>query len=397
MNHFQEAAMNFKSLLLLMGFSLAGLGHGERAPGGQNARPLIIDGVPSSIREATVSGPVFRAPEVFQGAEDYHNPRIQQLRSEYDFLEEIANEGDEFGKILRLRHWVYRQWPVDNEQRFNGDAFAILEKARDGQGFHCAHSMTVQQAVLTAAGYVARNLGIDTDHRKFGRSYHHGINEVWSNDYAKWVALDAKYDIHFEREGAPLSALELHEAVRAGSSQEVRMVEGPDRRPVRMGQPGEDQATIESYWWISYHIRQNSFTQPHVSGGSWLVVPYNEAFRSQTWHRGAGATLGPHWAYAAKAFIPVASRHHIEWTPGVTSLARTEPMIEGQLRIQPRSATPNLKDYLCRINGGRWRPIDPGQAIVWPLEEGKNAIEVRTRNMFGVEGPIAMAAVYYSP
>jgi hypothetical protein len=360
-----------------------------------DARPLSISGADASIVRATLSGPRFSAPEVFQGAEDYHNPRVHRLRSEYDFLEAIEGEENEFRRILKLRHWVHRQWPIDDEQTFSGDAFAILEEARrTGAGFHCSHAMTVQQAVMTAAGYVARNLGIDRDHEKFGRSFHHGINEVWSNDFAKWVALDAKYDIHFERDGVPLSALEVHEAVRRDDGNGVQMVKGVDRQPVSRPEPHEYGARIDSYWWVSYHIRQNTFTQPHFSGGSRLVVYDNEAFRESRWYRGAGDTLAEHWAYAAGAFIPVANRNQIEWTPGVTSLARVRQVENGRLRVEPRSATPNFKEYRYRIDGP-WQSAKGGRQIDWRLHEGSNTLEVRARNLFGVDGPTATVTVEY--
>ena len=108
----------------------------------------------------------------------------------------MRGETSEFQKLLKLRHWVHSRWPIDNDQNFSGDAFAILEKAKTGAGFHCTHSMRVQHAVMTAMGYVVRDLGVDSDHLVFGKSNHHGVNEVWSNEYAKWVLLDAKYDIH---------------------------------------------------------------------------------------------------------------------------------------------------------------------------------------------------------
>jgi hypothetical protein len=386
------AASNTICLLILIAFQCLP----ARAEVHQDARPLNISGADESITQAALRGPVFHAPEIFQGAEDYYNPRVAKLGSNYAFLEFSAGAENEFQRILKLRHWVHRQWPIDDEQQFSGDAFAILELARaTGAGFHCAHAMTVQQAVLTAAGYVARNLGIDRDHKKFGRSYHHGINEVWSNDFAKWVALDAKYDIHFERDGVPLSALELHEAMRKNDGEGVQMVRGPEREPVPRPAPGEYGGRIDSYWWVSYHIRQNTFTQPHFSGGSWLVIYDNAAFRQDTWHRGAGATLGKHWAYAAQAFIPIANRHRIEWTPGVTSLARISQTSKGVLSVEPRSATPNFKEYRYSINGGPWKRLAGGDTIQWHLEEGGNKLEVRARNLFDVDGPIAAATVRY--
>src|SRR5262249_53155867 len=168
-------------------------------------------------------GPAFHGPEHFPGIEDFHNPRIKRIRQEYKIDTIVEGEANEFRRMLKLRHWVHTRWPIDNLQKFSGDAFAILEKAKTGAGFHCTHSMTVQHAVMTAMGYVARDLGVDRDHESLGRSVHHGVNEVWSNQYAKWVILDAKYDVHFERGGVPLSALELHERTRSGARDIVNL------------------------------------------------------------------------------------------------------------------------------------------------------------------------------
>ena len=147
-----------------------------------DARPLTVDNAAASLRSATIAGPRFVAPEVFQGHEDFHHPRLKRLRDENKLDDVVKGEESEFRRLLKLRNWVSRQWPVDNSQEWNGDAFAILEKARkEGAGFHCAHSMTVQYAVMTSMGAVARNLGTDVDHLKFGKSFHHGVNEVWSH------------------------------------------------------------------------------------------------------------------------------------------------------------------------------------------------------------------------
>ncbi|HOW63896.1 MAG TPA: hypothetical protein P5186_00710 [Candidatus Paceibacterota bacterium] len=51
--------------------------------------------------------------------------------------------------------------PQPKPLRVEGDAFAILEKAKTGAGFHGAHSMTVQHAVLSAMGYGARYVLVD--------------------------------------------------------------------------------------------------------------------------------------------------------------------------------------------------------------------------------------------
>src|SRR5437870_13287634 len=102
----------------------------------RDPRPLPVDGASESIVRAMVSGPGFQAPELFVSVEDYHNPRLKRLRDEYGLEKVVAGEASEFRRLLKLRHWVHTRWPIDNDQQEGGDAFAILEKAKTGAGFH---------------------------------------------------------------------------------------------------------------------------------------------------------------------------------------------------------------------------------------------------------------------
>lgn len=365
-------------------------------PVSSEPRPLQIDAASEAIVRATLSGPRFYAPEVFAAIEDYHNPRLKRLRDEYGLEKVVAGEPSEFRRLLKIRHWVHTRWPIDNDQKEGGDAFFILEKAKTGAGFHCSHSLTVQHAALVSMGYVARDLGVDRNHEDKGRSIHHGVNEVWSNDYAKWVLLDAKYDIHFERDGIPLSVLELHEAVRADGGKGIVKVQGIERREAPMEVPDAPEATVRGYWWASYYLRPTPFTEPHWSGGSRLLIFDDDAFRNTTWHRaGRDGKLIKHWAYAANAFIPTRNRHEIEWTPGVPDF-RVRQVAPEELEIQLRSSTPNFQTYLIRVNGGSWKPLS-GDRTRWTLRTGENRFEARTRNLAGVEGPVVSAVVEFKP
>ena len=110
-------------------------------------RPLTIHGADKEIVKAGIAGPRFHPPELFHSFEDYYNPRLKRLRDEYELDKVVQGEPSEFRRMLKLRHWVHSRWPIDNNQRFGGDAFAILEQAKTGVGFNCSHSMAVQQAV----------------------------------------------------------------------------------------------------------------------------------------------------------------------------------------------------------------------------------------------------------
>lgn len=373
-----------------------GVPGGDASPAAR--RPLPIEGAGPQIVRSTITGPPSYRPELFQTFEDYYHPRLKRLREEYQLERVVEGEENEFRRILKLRHWVHSRWPIDNDQTFSGDAFAILEKAKTGCGFHCEHSMTVQHAVLSCMGYVSRYVLVDRNHEDHGRSLHHGVNEVWSNDHAKWVLLDAKYDIHFERDGVPLSALELHEAVRKDGGKGIVLVRGVERQEVPMAprtDPQPHEATIDSYWWVCWPLRQNPFTQPHFASRERLVILDNEAFRKTTWYRGPAENLKKHWAYAAGAFIPTTDRTQIEWTPGVPELRvrRTAP---GTLEVEIRSATPNLDAYLVQRNGGEPRRCEDGR-LLWRLEPGHNTLQVKTRNLFGIDGPPVIAEVTFQP
>jgi hypothetical protein len=402
----QPASLARLASAVLAALSLAPLGSGANVcfaaadppaagePSPVPPRPLTIAGADETIVNAEIVGPRFHPPELFQGFEDYYHPRLKRLRDEYELDQVVEGEPGEFRRMLKLRHWIHTRWPIDNSQQFSGDAFEILEKARAGAGFNCSHSMAVQQAVMSSVGYVARNLGVDCNHEELGRSAHHGVNEVWSNEYARWVLLDAKYDIHFERNGVPLSALDLHEAVRADGGKGVVKVQGVDRRAVPMRAPEYPENGISNYWWVSFHVRQDPFSHPHWSGGNRLVVLDNAAFRETTWHRDRGAGLTEHWAYAAGAFIPT-HRHQIEWTPGVTDL-RVRQAAPGELDVTLRSATPNFDAYVVRINSGEPEATAKGR-LRWKLQPGENTLQVRSRNLFGVEGPPVTATVQHEP
>lgn len=357
-------------------------------------RPLHIEGEAVGISAATVVGPVFHAPLMLQGFEDFRNPRMKRLRDEYSLRRVTAGESSEFRRLLKLRHWVHSRWPIDNEQGFSGDAFAILEKARTGAGFHCSHSMTVQHAVMSTMGYVSRYVVVDRNHEDLGRSLHHGVDEVWCNEFAKWILLDAKYDIHFERAGVPLSALELHDAVRADGGRGIVMVRGVDREEVAMSDSKTQEASVRSYWWVAYPFRPSPFTLPDFGVRERLVILDNEAYRKTTWYRDHGAGLVPHWAYAAGAFMPTADHTQIEWTPGVVDL-RVRRAGSALLDVEFRSATPNLDAFEVRLNGGRPRRVAEDR-LRWGLSEGENTLEVRTHNLFGEWGAPVRASLVWN-
>ena len=187
---------------------------------------------------------------------------------------------------------------------------------------------------------------------------------------------------------------DLHEAVRADGGKGIVKLRGVERQPVPMEISDAPEASVREYWWVSYYLRPAPFTEPYWTGGDRLLILDDEAFRKTTWMRDedVGQPV-KHWAYRAEAFIPVRNRQEIDWTPGVADL-RARQTAEGELEVSVRSATPNLKTYAMRVNGGEWKAI-AGDQTRWELQPGKNRLDVRTRNFADVDGPIVSALVEF--
>ena len=67
------------------------------------------------------------------------------------------------------------------------------------------------QACAAAVGLPTRRVHVDTDHTRAEPSTGHAIVEVWLNDPGQWAVFDAMYDCHYEKDGRPLSAVEIRD------------------------------------------------------------------------------------------------------------------------------------------------------------------------------------------
>ncbi|MEJ2702570.1 MAG: transglutaminase-like domain-containing protein [Sedimentisphaerales bacterium] len=314
-----------------------------------------------------VENPRYCGNELFRGFENYYSPRIRDLRERYGLDAVVAGQKDEWKRILLLRHWIKSHIAIDNENptQTRGDTFGILDAALKGGKFHCTHFSIVQHAVLNSFGYVTRRLGCGPGLKDDGG--HHGVNEVWVNKFSKWVLIDSKYDAHFEKNGVPLSALEIRDEVwRDGAKSVVRVV-GPDCEPMKPDpETGKARPT------------------------STLVVLDDEIFRNHTWYRDGK----PHWAYNTPYFIKTPRRDWIEWTPNVITSKVT---IQGdKAHVFLGSCTPNFRSFQKKGDDGAWR--DCGEQLDLSLDRRtRNRSTFRTINLFGVAGPEHRIEIIYEP
>ena len=331
------------------------------------------------VRE--VGNPAFHNSEIFRAFEVYYSPRVTALRERYGLEEVVAGETDELKRILLLRHWIKSQIRIEDRHptQTRGDAFAILDAAQKGGGFHCAHFSIVQHAVLNSFGYVTRRLGCGPGLEETKESGHHGVNEVWVNTLAKWMIVDAKYDIHFEKDGVPLSALEIRDEVWKDGATSVVVSVGPERKTARLEPSGPWERRADTYRWCSWETDSNRFTAFPASSTSTIVMLEDDIFRNNTWFRDGR----PMWAYDTPYLITTRSRGWIEWTPNV--IASTVTIDDGHADIFLESVTPNFETFQMKSGDGEW--VDCDERVKPTLERKLNRFRFRTLNLFGVAGP----------
>lgn len=331
-----------------------------------------------------VNNPVFWKNTAFKNSEDLTSPKFQNLIIKYQLDTIFHGEKDEFIRVLLLRQWIKSVIKIeDHGDPYPGGGYVegILDAALEGTGFHCGHYMKVQNAVMNAYGYVTRTIGAGPGVKE-GADGHHGINEIWSNTYNKWFLSDAKYNHHFEKDGIPLSALEIRDEYLKNKASDIFMVKGPQRIPTEFDETlgRSKESFARTYTWIEYDTNNNMFTV-WPDHEVLLTMYADDYFKNNTWIWGGK----PHWAYEKPEFMVLEpNRRAIEWTPNTIA---SEVSIEGHdAYIKLISNTPNLKEYQMKeMPFGDWQKVENNLKI--DLTDNTHEFVFRIVNLANVKGP----------
>ena len=333
------------------------------------------------FHQVKVDNPEFIPDTAFVGYEDITSQKFKALKEKYRLDTIFHGETDELKRISLLRNWVSKTIKIDNYGPYPGDGSveSILDEALKGHGFHCGHYTAVQNAVMNAYGYVARCLIVDvgTPVDFIVGGGHHAINEVWLNSYHKWIVSDAKYNYQYEKNGIPLSALEIRDEYFKNKAANISSIIPANFYPELKNINKEQFARI--YTWLSWGKYNNRYTNPKTDTDS-MIVYADDYFKNHTWLWDGK----PHWAYKAGYMSPVEDRKAIEWTPNTIE---SKVSIEGnKVNIKLNSITPNFKTYQMKeLRGGEWKDVSNNLQI--ELTQDRNDFIFRTVNLAGVTGP----------
>jgi hypothetical protein len=334
--------------------------------------------------QVEVENPVYIPNTVFRSYEDLNSHKFQQIITKYKLDTVFKGETDEFKRILLLRHWIKSVIKIDDfGDPYPGDGYTegILDAALEGHGFHCGHFMTVQNAIMNAYGYVTRTLGAGPSFEG-GPDGHHGINEIWLNKHEKWFLSDAKYDHHFEKDGIPLSALQVRDEYLKNKGKDLVLVDGPNRNPINIDEETgtSKERYAQTYTWVEWHAYNDMFT--NWGDYKTLMLMYeDDYFNSHTWIWDGK----PHWAYDTEYLVTEKNRNAIEWTPNSLN---SQVEVEGQeANIIISSYMPNLKEYQMKIDGNdQWTPVD--DTLIIELKNQQHELLFRGVNLAEISGPI---------
>ena len=155
---------------------------------------------------------------------DSSSQQALELMVRCDLPEEVAGGKTELARMLRLREWTKARFPLGVPKPYPPwDARVVLDWVESGRtGAFCAQFAHVFVQCAAALGWPARYVGALSDETGKG----HFVAEIWSNQYDKWVLMDPLYNVHYERKGIPLNALELHRAWLDARGEGVAVVRG---------------------------------------------------------------------------------------------------------------------------------------------------------------------------
>lgn len=344
-----------------------------------------------TYRTEEVANPEFTKNTVFVSSENISLPKFDSLKMKYQLDTIFNGEEDEFKRILLLRNWIRKTISINDFSPAypgEGNPEGILDAAIKGHGFHCGHYMVVQNAVLNAYGYVTRCLGSGPG-VKGGPDGHHGINEVWLNKYQKWFLSDAKYNHHFEKNGVPLSALEIRDEYLKNKAADIILVKGPDRTPIEAHEVANNKGvyirkskeqSAQWYTWLEWDIKNDRYSTGPTFGSD--INMYRDAyFKTHTWIWDGK----PHWSYNTEHVKYIDSREAIEWTPNTIQSAVL--IKDDSAKITLSSVTPNFREYQMKESSEEsWVKCD--SLITLPLNKDRIELSFRTVNIANIAGPI---------
>jgi hypothetical protein len=351
------------------------------------------------------------------------SPRLELLRKRYKLDQVIAAGKTEMEQLMLLRHWVRNQWhtawgshPASWMPPW--DALMILE-AKDQPDCltMCTHYAAVFTQCCLALGWNARHCILD----------HHCVAEVWVDEHGTWVMMDPgnsasrpDCNLHFERDGKPLSARQLHLAQRSGKTDGIKVRFTPaklaeqiaslcrpapqfkGKPPARPDEialaelPKYPVCGLENYRRYAFPGRNNYLGSlyPGELYQGWSEYYYDGYF----WVGDSPdePRISPEYSRSLSPDRP----QDVDWALNRTRIHLCHTARPGELQVDLETHTPNLARLEKSSKAGKEAKPDWQETpsrFVWKLQAGENVLYVRSVNRWDRRGAVAEVRVQWKP
>ena len=341
--------------------------------------------------------------------EDYQCEMLVELRRRFELDAVVAGAQTEFELIERLHRWAYHI-PLGKCTHFPWNVLDWIKLERDENGaiimntyeqrrrdVMCLYPNVVLVAACLSFGVPARHLNFHSE----GMTGHE-IAEVWSNDYGKWIHLDATRDYYWYNPQTlvPLDTQEIHQVL----AERLQQVERWDR-PYLFHQDldelvrdlpisfynGEYEHSVEegafflfrSFCHFRIIPRFNVFSQERP-------LPVSQGTEVWSWDGFLN------WADDQVPPLAHFSQHTNRRADFYPTLNQTRYTVETtdevqRLRVHLETETPGFTTFEVCFNRAEWK--EEAAQFDWNLHQGLNVLEVRSRNSAGMTGIVSTLSV----
>jgi len=348
------------------------------------AAGFVVDGVETKAPTAV-------RPRFPLATFNYEDSALVNLREKYHLREVVSGASDEWAAQLMLMQWVHDRIKNGDPKQFPTHAQDILEFAAKGEKFWCTYFAITYVETAQALGWQARPIGVDRRHGPEGLgSTHHGVAEVWSNQFGKWVVIDPQSNLHFEKNGVPLSAWEIRAEWLKNNGANVDHVVGAPphskkKNPAIVWWARKDEDETATYFWL--------YVTDHANMGidgttSKLIFPQDSANAHSTWYQNDSDNQRgtPHLGYVRHLFLPTEEINDAYWTVGVINVDVKDGS-KGSIRFSVESYCPNRSGYEVSFDERSPELVKDETAVKWNLHQGRNTLRLRTLNRGDIRGP----------
>ncbi|HQQ01156.1 MAG TPA: hypothetical protein PLY86_22085 [bacterium] len=340
--------------------------------------------MPGNIRMVETDNPPILYPSVKWEWEKSDRPEFAELRQRENLDEVIGDARTQFAKQVRLLDHATKRFnnvnPIPEYPDWN--ALSILDRIdKAGNGGMCIQLNNVLIGFYTAYGWQARHVNIVS----------HEVCEVWNDDLAKWVYMDASSVNHYiyDKETAePLNLLELHQRYLKKYS--------PGRPIDWMNDPLNVASMDDEFDVAQGSLTHHIFPWNGVTLGAFIrMVPRNNWFEKpyprplshgKTWWPWDGyinwydEQTPPKKQYSwhtdrPQDLWPALNRVHVDATAGYGN---------DRLFLRFETYTPNFSHFEVNPDDTEWR--ETGEYWAWLLQPGRNTLRVRAVTQAGVKG-----------